>query len=93
MPHGLRATYDRAFLDVQEDILRLGKMVDEAIEQWQLAVLLAPKSGKIYNNLAIACHGLGDYDLAWYYVRMAGKHRYVLKEDFIQRLRRDSGRF
>jgi len=31
MPHSLRATYDRAFLDVQEDILRLGKMVDEAI--------------------------------------------------------------
>lgn len=31
MPQGLRATYDRAFLDVQEDILRLGKMVDEAI--------------------------------------------------------------
>jgi phosphate transport system protein len=31
MPQSLRATYDRAFLDVQEDILRLGKMVDEAI--------------------------------------------------------------
>lgn len=31
MPHSLRATYDRAFLDVQEDILRLGKMVDVAI--------------------------------------------------------------
>ncbi len=31
MPHSLRATYDRAFLDVQEDTLRLGKMVDEAI--------------------------------------------------------------
>ncbi len=31
MPQGLRATFDRAFLDVQEDILRLGKMVDEAI--------------------------------------------------------------
>jgi phosphate transport system protein len=33
MPQGLRATYDRAFLDVQEDILRLGKMVDEAISR------------------------------------------------------------
>ena len=31
MPQSLRATYDRAFLEVQEDILRLGKMVDEAI--------------------------------------------------------------
>jgi phosphate transport system protein len=31
MPQGLRATYDRAFLHVQEDILRLGKLVDEAI--------------------------------------------------------------
>jgi len=31
MPHSLRAAYDRAFLDVQEDILRLGRMVDEAI--------------------------------------------------------------
>jgi phosphate transport system protein len=33
MSHSLRATYDRAFLDVQEDILRLGKMVDEAISR------------------------------------------------------------
>ncbi len=31
MPLSLRATYDRAFLNVQEDILRLGRMVEEAI--------------------------------------------------------------
>ncbi len=31
MPQGLRATFDRGFAAVQEDLLRLGDMVDQAI--------------------------------------------------------------
>jgi len=68
------------------------KMLDLAIKQLKTALEIEPRLAKAHNNLAIAYHSAGKYDLAWQHVQAAQKLGYAVHPQFIEMLRRDSGK-
>ena len=67
-------------------------MLDEAIEQLNMAIEIEPKLAKAHNNLAIAYHSAGNYNLAWQHIRIAQGLNYVVNPQFIEILGKDSNK-
>ena len=53
---------------------------------------LDPAAPEAQRDLAVVCWRLKDYDDAWAYVRQARAQGHPVPPEFIEQLRRDSGR-
>ena len=65
-------------------------MLPEAIQYLEMAITINPNIAKAHNNLAVAYHSAGKYQLAREHLKTAQRLGYNVHPEFVKLLNKDS---